>query len=262
MFWNYGFFKRRIQGSIHSPFFFLWLCLVVVNGWAWPSLAQGKDDLIFIDPVDPSQIIRTQIPFNPEVLLKIQDLPRTSAAHPAVLLENEKFTYIVRSPGHQTLAFCVDAEVHDWTGLLNIATKEIKQIGLSYEAEAANPSFSEDGRYLTLEENQSQGRQGLEIFDLDKETECRLDGRGARDKFLNFSDVWWTPEGDRMFFKVEYNNSYRKSLGLRPKVLPSRIAEATPECGKIRYYSVAEFMEKHPGETHYSDLAMQKGKGN
>jgi hypothetical protein len=262
MFWNYGFFKRRKKGSTHSPFFFFGFCLMVLTGLAHSSLAQSRSDIIFIDPEDPSQLIRTQIPFNPQVLLKTKDLPHTIAAHPAVYLENERFTFIVSSPDHKTLAFCVDAQIHDWTGLLDLASGAVKQLGLSYESEAGHPNFSEDSRYLSLEESQSQGRKGLEVFNLENGTECRLDGRQARDKFLNFSDIGWSPEGDRMYFKVEYNNNYRTSLGLRPKQFPTRIAEATPECGKVRYYSVAEFMEKHPDQAHHSDLALQKVKGD
>jgi Tol biopolymer transport system component len=195
-------------------------------------------------------------------VLKIQDLPKTSAAHPAVFLENEKFTYITPSPDHKTLAFCVDAHANDWTGLVNLADGQVKQVGLSFEAEAAKPNFSEDGRYLTLEESQSQDRRGLEIFDLEKGTACRLDGRQARDKFLSFAEPWWSPGTDQIYFKVEYNNGYRKSLGLRPKPIANRIGEATPECGKVGYYSVAEFLQKFPDQSHYSELALQKANGN
>jgi hypothetical protein len=262
MFGNHGSNHCKSKGSLSSPFFFFGVGLTLLAGLIHSPLAYGQVDTIFIDPENPGQLIRTQVPFRSEVLLKIQDLPQTSAAHPAVFLDNQKFTFISTSPDRQSLAFCVDAQLHDWTGTMNLVDHQIKQLGLSFESEAVNPNFSEDGRFLTLEEIQSQGRHSLEVFNLEKDTECKLDGRDARDKFYNFSDSWWSPEGDRLYFKVEYNNRYRKSLGLRSKSIPIRIGEATPECEKIRYYSIADFMQKHPGQLPNSDLALKKEKAD
>jgi hypothetical protein len=100
----------------------------------------------------------------------------------------------------------------------------------------------------------------LEVFDLEKGTACRVDGRRVRDKFLNFSAPWWSPGSDTLYFKVEYNNRYRKSLGLRPKQFVHRIGEVNPECGRIRYYSVSEFIQMYPDQSPYSELALQKKK--
>jgi hypothetical protein len=128
---------------------------------------------------------------------------------------------------------------------VELESGRVRPVGLSFESETAHPAFSEDGRHLVLQERRSQGRTGLQVYDLDDGGECGLDGRKARDKFLNFSEPWFSPKGDR----------------LRPKQLPPRIGEASSDCGKVRYYSVAEFMEKFPDQSHYSEMALQKGKG-
>jgi dipeptidyl aminopeptidase/acylaminoacyl peptidase len=225
-------------------------------------LAHGQAQPVFIDPENSAQLIRIRVPLIPEVVLKVQDLPTYSAAHPALILENEKFTHLAVAPDGRTLAFCVDAQAHDWTGLMSLAEGRVRQVSLNFDAAAVRPSFSGDGRYLMVEEDRNQSQVGLQVFDLEKGTECRLDGRKARDKFLNFSDPWWSPDGSQVYFKVEYNNGYRKSLGLRPKAVAPRIGEATPECGKVRYYSVAEFMQKFPDQAHYSEMALQKNGGD
>lgn len=242
-------------------FVFFSFFLIIFALFFSPAGLRAQEASIYIDPVEPSQVVRTQPPFISEVFLKIQDLPKSSAAHPAVILENEKFISVVPSPDQKSLAFCVDARAHDWTGLVDVESGKVRQIGLSFEAEADHPAFSEDGRYLVLEENRSQGRSALQVYDLDTGNECDLDGRKARNKFLNFSEPWFSPKGDRLYFKVEYNNRYRKSLGLRPKQFPPRIGEASSDCGKVRYYSVAEFMEKFPDQSHYSEMALKKEKG-
>jgi Tol biopolymer transport system component len=242
--------------SVFFSFFLIFFSLLFHS-----ALAHGQMESFYIDPVDPTQVIRTQVPFSSEVLLMIQDLPKSSSVHPAVFFENKKFTYVVPSPDRQDLAFCVDAQVHDWTGVVHLADGRVRQVGLSFEAEAIQPVFSEDGRFLVLEERQSQSRNALEVYDLETGNQCHLDGRMARDKFLNFFEPWFSPHGERMYFKVEYNNGYRKSLGLRSKQFPVRIGEASSDCGKVRYYSVAEFMEKYPDQSHYSEMAYQKVKG-
>lgn len=231
------------------------VCLVL---WLWGShLAWGQARALGIDPEDATRITATEVPFQPKVLLAIGQLPKHIPPHPALLLENRSFTYVTLSPDEKALAFCVKGKEHQWTGLLDLPSSQIKPLALTFEGEAANPHFSEDGRYLTLEERRGPA-QLLEVFDLKGQSQCRLSGRKARDKFLNFSQSWWSPEGDRIYFKVEYNNPYRKSLGLRPKDIPARIGESGPDCGKIKYYSVGEFMEKFPTESPYHGMALKK----
>lgn len=201
---------------------------------------------IYIDPQDPKEIILTQPPFISETVLSLNELPKISLNHQAVQLNNQSFTHLSLSPDGKKIAFSVSGVLHGWSGIFSLKDKDVQQLTVCFEGETETPHWSEDGRYLAVEEKQARDTRYIEVFDILQGGHCRLDGRAAHNKFLNFLEPWWSHEGDKLFFKVQYNNIYRKSVGLKPKKYPSRIGESDLQCNKIKFYSVPEFMKKFP----------------
>lgn len=208
--------------------------------------AEGWAQSIYIDPQDSKEIIQTQPPFISETLLSLNELPKNSLNHQSVQLNNQSFSYLSLSPDGKKIAFSVLGVLHGWSGIFSLKNKDIQQLTVCFEGETAAPHWSEDGRYLAVEEKQARNTRFIELFDIQQGDHCRLDGRAAHNKFLNFLEPWWSREGDKLFFKVQYNNVYRKSVGLKPKKYSSRIGEADLQCNKIKFYSVPEFMKKFP----------------
>jgi dipeptidyl aminopeptidase/acylaminoacyl peptidase len=155
---------------------------------------------------------------------------------------------VTPSPDGALLAFTVDGTLHDWAGVFDFSNKKIKQVTLNFEKEALAPLWSPDGRFLAVEEKGNHEKRSLQVAAVGGGKACILDGRQARNKFMGFSKPWWDATGDKIYFITEYNNTFRQSLGLKPKKFPSRIGEASPHCGKPNFYAVSEFMEKFPEE--------------
>jgi hypothetical protein len=246
------------------PRFCLWLFLFIFflpNS----STVFGITNTFFIDPQDSTLIRKMINASESELVLNASDLPDHSELHPGIHFTQQRFSYLAPSPDKTILAFSVEAGLHDWSGIYNLTTKEIKQLNLRFEAKALAPYWSGDGRFLAFEEEDSNRRRYLEIFDLEKETRCLLDGKVAKNKFLNFLQPWWSDQGDKIYFKVEVNNDYRKSLGLKPLKESSVLGEATSRCQKVVLRSVAKFMAEvppepsgHEAEGHISEAAAPK----
>ena len=220
------------------------------------SWAQG----IYIDPQESKAIVQTQPPFLSKTLLALEDLPQTSPDHQAIQFQNKSFTHLSLSPDGQKIAFSVAGVSHGWSGIFSLGSKDVQQLALCFEGKTAEPHWSEDGRFLAVEEKQARNTYFFELFDLQEGKQCRLDGRAARNKFLNFFEPWWSPKGDKIFFKVEYNNTYRKAVGLKPKKFSNRIGEADLNCKKIKFYTVKEFMKKFPEESQNELISQTEDK--
>lgn len=206
---------------------FVAACLLSLTKLGW-----AKPGDIFIDPKDPTAILREVDGGGTEPLLRSQDLPTESVLHP-VHFVSQHFTYLAVNPDKTILAFSVQAGDHEWSGLYYLSNKDIRQLNLRFEAKSMAPYWSKDSRYLVVEEEESNRRRFLEVFDLEKDDRCVLDGRLAKNKFMNFLEPWWSESGDRLFFKAEINNFYRKSNGLKPLKSSELIGEASPKCQRV-----------------------------
>ncbi len=91
-----------------------------------------------------------------------------------------------------------------------------------------------------------QGRRQIRVLDREGGGQCVLEGRGAKNKFLNFSDPWFSETGREFYFKAEVNDAYRRSLGLKPLRTPARIGEASWDCKKVALRPVSQFLAEHP----------------
>ncbi len=213
-----------------------------------PSLA-AADDPIFIDPSDPTLIRKAVIPFASEILLSAADLPAHSEAHPKVLFGDQRFSYLAVSPEGSHLAFSVDGSRSDWSGVYDLARKDLHQVGLSFDALALAPAWTADGRRVVFEEADPAGRRYLQIYDLEKRESCSLDLRTTKNKYLDLVNPWWNDTGEKIYFRVDVNNGYRRSMGLKPLTAPSRIGEADLQCQGLVLRSVEKFMAEVPAST-------------
>lgn len=202
----------------------------------------------FIDPSDPTLIRRARIPFESQVVLSAADLPQKSAVHAPVLFSGQKFSYLALSPDGNRLAFSVDGDNHDWTGLLDLTDGSVRQLTLNFDALAATPHWSTDGRFLAVEGEVGSERKRVTLVALEQGKECVLDGAALRNKFLNVSDPWWSEKGDKIYFKAEVNNAFRRSLGLKPMGAPAKIGEADLQCRRAALHPVSEFLAEYPTE--------------
>lgn len=214
---------------------------------------------IYIEPSQSEKILKTVVPYEPEEILSITDLPTQSRRHPGITLNHLKFIHLNLSPEKSALAFCVAGQEHTWTGLYQMGQDQVEELTLVFEGTAGLPYWSEDGRYLAVEEGGARRVKYLEIFDLVEDSHCRLRGRDLKNKFFNLVQPWWSVEEGAVFFKVEYNNFYRKSLGLKPKQRASRIGKANPQCGETDLYTVKEFMEKYPQMAEIEQITLSSG---
>ena len=210
------------------------------------SAAGADEAAIFIDPSDPTLIRRTEIPFASTVLLSVADLPTQSLTHPKILFGRQKFSYLKPSPDGQVLAFSVDGVASDWSGLYDLKTKKISEASLSFDSEALAPYWTHDGRKVAFESEEANGRRVLRIYDVDQATLCSLDGRLAKNKYFDFHKPFWSEEGDKLYFQVDVNNTYRRSMGLKPVVAATRIGEVGPRCEGFVLRSVERFMAEVP----------------
>jgi hypothetical protein len=207
----------------------------------------GADETsIFIDPSDPTLIRRTEIPFASTVLLNAAELPSQSLTHPKILFGQQKFSYLQLSPDGRTLAFSVDGEASDWSGLYDLNTKKISEVSLSFDSEALAPYWSGDGRKVAFESEEANGRRILRIYDVDQASICALDGRVAKNKYFDFHRPFWSENGEKLYFQVDVNNGYRRSMGLKPIVAATRIGEAGGQCQAFVLRSVEKFMAEVP----------------
>jgi len=211
--------------------------------------ARAEDGSIFIDPSDPTLIRRTVIPFQSEILLHASELPDHSEAHPKVLFGEQQFSHLKASPDGSMLAFSVDGSLSDWSGLYKLADKSIQQVGLCFDAVAMDPYWSADGRRVVFQDQDPSGRAYLQVYDLDSQERCSLDGRAAKNKQFDFLNPWWDETGEKVYFRVEVNNQYRRSMGLKPLEVPSRIGEANVKCQGLVLRSVDKFMAEVPGSS-------------
>lgn len=233
--------------------FFLIGSIVLLLVFLGSATVGAESESIFIDPSDASLIRKTLVPFESTILLSSRDLPKESEIHPGVRFGELKFSSIAPSPDGTSLAFVAADAQYAWAGIFSPANRKILQLNLLSGGEMLVPHWSEDENYLVVEVEEALGKKILQIFDLANVATCRIDGQRARDKYLSFSHPWWSLGGAKIFFRVEYNNVYRKSVGLRAKPIASRIGEADPHCQKIAYYSVANFMEKFPEDIPASE---------
>lgn len=224
--------------------FFLGTLLVV--GLARLAPLRAADDAIFIDPSDPGLIRKTVIPFASEIVLRASDLPTHSEAHPNVAFGEQRFSFISLSPDGSYLAFSVDGSLSDWSGVYDLGKKDLHQVALSFDAQALAPAWAADGRRVAFEEEDSVGRRYLQVYDLEKRESCGLDYRSAKNKYLNLLNPWWSETGDKVYFQVEVNNRYRRSMGLKPLAAPARIGEANVQCQELVLRSVEKFMAEVP----------------
>jgi len=224
--------------------FFSFAILLVLS-----PLCHADEGDIFIDPSDPTVIRRTVVPFASEILLRTSDLPASSEAHPNVLFGDQAFSYIKLSPEGTHLAFSVDGSLSDWSGIYEISSKQVRQVGLSFDSVALAPYWSVDGRRVVFEEEDSSHRRYLQVYDLSEGSRCTLDGRLAKGKFLDFTNPWWSETGDKVYFRVDVNNNYRRSTGLKPLTVPSRIGEANLQCQALVLRSVEKFMAEVPAKS-------------
>ena len=226
---------------LKKTLFLSWLLLL-------SPMARADEASIYIDPSDSTRILRTAIPFVPEVVLSASELPPSSHIHAPVPFNEQKFTYLAVSPDGSRIAFSVDADTHDWTGVHSLAARGVEQLTLCFESQALRPYWSTDGRYLVVEEAGAQDKRQLRVFDMVESTECVLDGVRLKNKFLNLSDPWWSGDGSEVFFKVENNDAYRRSVGLKALNTPAKIGESSWDCKKIAAHPVARFLADHPAE--------------
>ena len=204
---------------------------------------------IFIDPSDPSLIRSTEIPFASQVLLSAADLPTQSMSHPKILFGEQKFSYLQVSPDGQALAFSVDGESSDWSGLYDLKSKKITEASLSFDSVALSPYWSGDGRKVAFESEEANGRRVIRIYDVEKSGLCALEGRMAKNKYFNFLRPFWSDNGDKLYFQVEVNNAYRRSMGLKPINAAVRMGEAGVQCENLVLRSVEKFMAEVPSYT-------------
>lgn len=223
------------------------LALVAVSTAALRSFA--ADDAIFIDPSDSSIIRKTVIPFASEILLRASDLPANSEAHPNVVFGEQRFSFVSVSPEGTHLAFSVDGSSSDWSGVYDLETKDIHQVALSFDAEALAPAWSADGRRVVFEEMDSVGRRYLQVYDIQKRERCSIDYRVAKSKYLNLLNPWWGDTSEKVYFRVDVNNKYRRSMGLKPIAGPPRIGEANAQCQNWVLRSVEKFMAEVPASS-------------
>jgi hypothetical protein len=224
-------------------FFILLGTLLISVATAW-----ADEPAIFIDPSDPGLIRRTEIPFASVVLLSAADLPPQSQAHPKILFGEQKFSYLKVSPDGQILAFSVDGELSDWSGLYDLETKKHSEVSVSFDSEALAPYWNGDGRKVAFETEEANGRRAIQIHDLDQASTCELDGIAAKNKYFNLHHPFWSESGDKLYFQVEVNNVYRRSMGRKPIKTPIRIGEAGVRCDKVVLRSVEKFMAEVPGQ--------------
>ncbi|HKX11522.1 MAG TPA: hypothetical protein VJP40_00110 [bacterium] len=207
----------------------------------------GADEAaIFIDPSDPALIRRTEIPLASTVLLNASELPTQSLSHPKILFGEQKFSYLQVSPDGQTLAFSVDGEASDWSGLYDLGSKKITEVSLSFDSKALAPYWSGDGRKVAFESEDPNGRRILRIYDVDQASICALDGRAAKNKYFDLHRPFWSDDGGKLYFQVDVNNAYRRSMGLKPIVAATRIGEAGVQCQGFVLRSVEKFMAEVP----------------
>lgn len=219
----------------------LLFCLIGMGLLGPSSQVEAKAGDIFIDPQDFTLIRRATGANESEVLLRAADLPSESVLHP-IRFGSQKFTYLAVNPDKTILAFSAQAGDHEWSGLYYLANKDIRQLNLRFESKSLEPYWSQDSRYLIFEEADSNRRRFLEVFDLEGDSHCVLDGKTAKNKFLNILQPWWSDSGDKIFFKAQINNYYRKSLGLKPQKMSGLIGEASPKCQKVVLRSGTKFM--------------------
>lgn len=208
--------------------------------------AQADEAAIFIDPSDSTLIRRTEIPFASTVLLNSAELPAQSSSHPKILFGSQKFSFLQVSPDGQSLAFSVDGELSDWSGLYELNSKKLTEVSLSFDSEALAPYWSGDGRKVAFESEEANGRRVLRIYDVDQASICALDGRAAKSKYLDFRRPFWSDNGDKLYFQVDVNNGYRRSMGLKPLALTTRIGEVGVQCENLVLRSVEKFMAEVP----------------
>ncbi len=212
------------------------------------SLASaGADEIaVFIDPSDPTLIRRTEIPFASTVLLSAAELPSQSLTHPKIFFGEQKFSYLQPSPDGQTLAFSVDGETSDWSGLYDLKTKKVTEVSLSFDSEALAPYWSSDGGKVDFECEEANGRRILRIYDVEQASICTLDGRVAKSKSIDLHRPFWSDNGEKLYFQVDINNVYRRSMGLKPIVAATRIGEVGGQCQGFVLRSVEKFMAGVP----------------
>lgn len=225
----------------------LFLFFSLIN-FLYHAPAWGGTVKYFVDPIDSSRIWSAEIPYLPQTVLSVEELPKSSTLHPGVIFGSQRFSQVALSPDGSLLAFTVDGSSHDWSGVYDFANKKVRQLTLCFEGQTVSPLWSPDGRYLAVEAFTASEKKSVQVVDLTQKSQCLLDGHRGRNKFFNFSKPWWAPSGAKIYFRVDYNNVYRKSLGLKPKKINTRIGEAEPDCSKLTYYGVSEFMKKFPEE--------------
>jgi hypothetical protein len=235
------------------------LFLILLTCPLYPARAEEGD--IFIDPSDPTLIRRTAVPFESEILLRASDLPASSEFHPNVSFGAQSFSYLKVSPDGTRLAFSVDGSLSDWSGIYDFRSKKITQVSLSFDGEALAPYWSSDSRRVVFEQADSNHRHLLQVVDFETEGLCTLDGRSAKNRYLDFDAPWWSETGEKVYFKVEVNNGYRRSLGYKPISVPSRIGEADVRCQNVVVRSVEKFMAEVPSEPLPQEVLALSPKG-
>jgi hypothetical protein len=99
---------------------------------------------------------------------------------------------------------------------------------------------------VAFEGEEANGRRVLRIYDLERASSCGLDGRSAKNKYFNFQHPFWSESGDKLYFQVEVNNAYRRSMGLKPIHAATRIGESGTQCDNLVLRSVEKFMAEVP----------------
>jgi len=236
----------------------LWILILLVCPLS-RALAEAGD--IFIDPSDPTIIRRTVVPFESEVVLRASELPTTSEFHPNVSFGEQSFSYLKVSPDGTKLAFSVDGSLSDWSGIYDFRNKKITQVSLSFDGEALAPYWSTDSHRVVFEQSDSNHRRLLQVVDFETEGLCTLDGRSAKNRYLDFDAPWWSETGEKLYFRVEMNNGYRRSLGYKPLTVQNRIGEADARCQNLVLRSVEKFMAEVPSEPLPQEVLALSPKG-
>lgn len=226
-------------------YFQLMVGICMMLGAVLPA-AMAEPTLLFIDPVEAKKIYRVHVPFQEEIVLTTEDLPAQHPEHEAIYFAEQKFSHLAVAPGGKRLAFSVDAVPHDWAGILDMNTKEIQEMDFFLEGKSLKPFWSGGGRFLVVEGQGPMERKFLKVFDTQVDQVCLVEGKRLRQKFLNFSKAWFSQDGETLFFRVDYNNAYRKKLGLKSKKINPKIGQINLQCQGFQSYSVKEFMKKFP----------------
>lgn len=214
------------------------------------GVVYAQEDSIFIDPIDAKNIYRVQIPFQVEVLFSVEQIPEQHPKHEALYFTEQKFSKIALAPEGKRLAFIVDAIPHDRVGIFDLEQKQWQELDFFLEGKSLKPFWSKEGQFLVVEGRLPIERKILEVFDMEAGETCRVEGKGLGRKFLNFSRAWFSEDGSSLFFRVDYNNAYRKKVGLRRREIPPRIGQTNLQCEGLKMYSVKEFMERFPEQLH------------